>query len=335
MARLKLLLLFLFTIILLQVVFADCNKDFETLNQFYESSKNKDFSKYISLMDTDYIYTYLADEEEYKTYVKSAWDLYDIVSFNLKLRKCNILPKGSLIFFDSKSILKFENERVEIERIYVAVFEQNKIQFVMDYETFSFHQNLAYYSQYFNEVKDIINQDLEVIDQITEYMEINDFSPKKKSGFFFSIIVFIFLIILSSLLFIKKNVSKKYFLGRFNITKKSLRKFAKKTQSSIKPKANKLAKHSSIAFNRVQVITKKQYSNIKPKLESTRNETIRLYKKHVPKYVKKVKKESVKVLKSTKKQVKKTISDLEPTIKKVKDKTSEIYNRHINGAKKK
>lgn len=163
-----------FLIIILPVVYADCDSDWQALESFYEASKNEDYDAYISLMDTDYIYEYVADEEYYEQYVKAGWEVYDTLSYEIEQEKCNDIGYGSVIFFNLESELEAEGEDFDIDRIYVAVFEEGRLQFVMDLETFSLHQNQAYLLQYYNVTKNILKEEAREAEAKMEYVEVEE-----------------------------------------------------------------------------------------------------------------------------------------------------------------
>lgn len=191
MAQLRLLFALVAVLILSGSAYANCAEDLETLEAYYEASMNEDYEAYIALMDTEYIYEYLADERYYRYYVEAAWDVYDTIEYSLDIIKCDELPTGSVIFVEVDSRIEAEGETFDIERVYVAVFEQGKIQFVMDYETFAFHQNHAYALQYFEETQDIIERSLAQSEHLLEHYETapTTTEPSQRSGWLWLVVV--------------------------------------------------------------------------------------------------------------------------------------------------
>jgi len=182
-------MLIVLILLLNSFVYASCSDDILTLEKFYEASKNEDYDAYISLMDTDYIYEYLAEEEYYRYYVEAAWEVYNTIDYELDIIKCNEIPGGSIIFLEVDSKIESEGETFDIERIYAAVFENGKIQFVMDHDTFAYHQNLAYTAMYFNDTKDIMKDTFDEAEKIIDYYE--NFEMPEKKGFSWFFILFL------------------------------------------------------------------------------------------------------------------------------------------------
>ena len=165
---------------LVSPVLANCTDDYATLGKFYEASKLENYSSYISLIDTNYVYNYLADEQAYKDYVTAAWDVYDVTAYSLKLLKCAGPENGSIIFFNAQSTIAYNGTHTSLDRDYVAVFENGKIQFVTDMNIFSLHQTQAYTLQYYNQTKDIVNDEIAKAKQMLDYAANNDIITSKK-----------------------------------------------------------------------------------------------------------------------------------------------------------
>ena len=198
-------IVFGFVLLMLPTVFADCETDFSTLEKYYEASKNEDYDSYIALIDTNYVYDYLADEQAYADYVKSAWEVYDTEKYELELLKCNELETGSIIFFNVKATLLSDGEKIKLNRDYAAVFENGKIQFVMDMDLFSLHQSQAYLLQYYNVTKPIIDEELDKAEAISNYIENNEIDYEKKNNSSWVFIIIIVIIAIAGLFYFKKE----------------------------------------------------------------------------------------------------------------------------------
>ena len=193
----KKLLVLGIALLLMPIAFADCTADYATLERFYDASMHEHYDDYITLMDTAYIYDYVADEESYKNYVTSAWDVYDTKEYELSLQKCDELENGSILFFHAKSVLVAEKETFPLEREYVAVLEHGKIQFVMDLETFSFHQSQAYMLQYYNQTQALVNEELATVEEMSDYAQSFDHrASKSPSALWWASIMMILLLVL-------------------------------------------------------------------------------------------------------------------------------------------
>lgn len=173
-------ILMLFTILFLSIftVFGAVNCDdlYKVVDKYYQISQKENYNDYIKLMDTDYIYNNLADEESYKNYVTSAFEVYDIEKYDIKYYKCNELYEGkeALVFLNLKTTLSSNEKNFDLKRdMVVSLRDLNgwKIQFVIDLETFSFHQNMAYNLMYLNQTKEILDKDLRNIEDYANYQE--------------------------------------------------------------------------------------------------------------------------------------------------------------------
>lgn len=263
--------------------FGSCEADFSTLEQFYESSKNEDFNTYISLMDTEYIYDYLADKEYYENYVKAAWDVYETKSYLIDLLKCNEIPTGSIIFANVKSTLIAEGEEIDLDRDYAAVFENGKIQFVMDFETFMMHQNYAYMLQYYNYTSELVNEELNDAESLIQYLETYEPIETKTNWFWYIIII-----ILTSIIYFNRNKIK-------NINIKKPKKF---DTTKIKNRFHS-AKNTSI--KKIKDTTIKVKGHMKPRIEKLKNKTKEVYDNR-EKYISKAKQITKKQLQKIKKK---------------------------------
>ena len=214
MVRVKILFFILLIVLLSSLVVANCSDDYITLNSFYKASSDEDYSRFISLMDTDYIYSVLASENDYKAYVESAWDVYDVLHYSLKELKCVDLPSGSIIFFNLDSTIKMGSEQTDLNRDYVAVFENGKIQFVTDLELFSLHQNQAYLLQYYNVTSDIVKQEMSRAESLAS-SDLSDYDSSSHHYFWW---VFLLVIILLGVIYAFGKHK-----GSFHGLKKSLR----------------------------------------------------------------------------------------------------------------
>lgn len=278
-----------------QSAFSNCDTDFSNLEKFYEASKNEDFNSYISLMDTDYIYDYLADKENYELYVKSAWEVYETKSYSVKLLKCNEIPTGSIVFSNVKSELVVEGEDVELDRDYAAIFENGRIQFVMDFETFMMHQNSAYMLQYYNYSKELVNKELEQAESLAAYLK--NYEPVKKG---FSWIWYVLLIMVIGLLYFSKDRLKKV-------------KNIKKPKIDVSKIKDKFEKTKNISIQKISEGTDKfkevatpHYNNLKNKAKEVydnREEHIASAKSFAKKTSETIEKHSKKAIKTAKEKI--------------------------------
>lgn len=289
-------------------VYASCSDDIQTLEKYYEASKNEDYDKYISLMDTDYIYEYLAEEEYYRYYVEAAWEVYNTIDYELDIIKCNEVPEGSIIFLEVDSKIESEGETFDIARIYAAVLENGKIQFVMDYDTFAYHQNLAYTAMYFNDTRDIMEDTLDEAEKIIEYYETFEM-PKEKKGFSWLWVIF-FVLLMGTGVFYREKV---VFAAKHskNMSKPFLKNFFKNTKKfyveKLKPFLKNFFKNLNKFYNnKIKPFLKKMFHIIKTKLIPETKKIIIKIKDYVCYFYKHT---FIPFVKKTKKKVSKLYND--------------------------
>jgi len=161
------------------IVFAnDCNILKPTLEQFYNASKDENLEDFMSVIDIDYAKENLF--ENYEDYVKSAWEIYDISDYKIKVYNCKIENNNAIFYFNLKSTLVWD-ETIEVQRNYIWVFHKLdswKIRYVMDEEIFDKYQNAKYGNLFVGATDAIIDKtisdvenSIEIAEQWTEYIE--------------------------------------------------------------------------------------------------------------------------------------------------------------------
>ncbi len=245
----KSFILFTITILMLPFVFYEsfaCDDLYSLIDKYYSVSKQENYDEYIQLMDTEYIYKNIADSESYENYVKSAFEVYDTKDYDIKYHKCvKILDDSeALVFFNMKSSINSDGKTYNLQRDYVASLRDSngfKIQFVMDLETFSFHQNMMYSLMYINQTKDILEKDIKHIEEYEKYNEnIQLIEEKQDSSYTFLWLILILILVLS-LLVIKKY--RKRILKKIrNGTKKDENNQIEKPNNKSVPLKNKKGK---------------------------------------------------------------------------------------------
>lgn len=308
MARIKFLFFALFFVLLSSAVIADCSDDYSSLKLFYEASANEDYSSYISLMDTDYIYSVLASEVDYKTYVESAWAVYDVIDYSLTQLRCVDLPSGSLIFFNVDSTISMNSEQTNLNRDYVAVFENGKLQFVTDLELFSLHQSQAYMLQYYNVTSDIVKGELALAESVDSF-DLIDYSNSSNNSFWWIIVLLIIVGIL--FLYISRR-NKSVFLSLAKFSKNKKKKSTLKLSFLNKLCLLNLVNHYKTAWN----------NNIKPSLSSHFNRAVSVSKKTSKIYYNKAK----VISKDSYVKIKPQIDRIKPKL----DKSIEIGRREFS-----
>lgn len=241
------LILILFSLIFTVSGAVNCDDLYEVVDKYYKISQDENYNEYIKLMDTDYIYKNLADEESYKNYVKSAFEVYETKDYEIKYHKCNEIYDGkeALVFFNMESTISAEGKDFDLQRDYVASLRNVnnvwKIQFVMDLETFSFHQNMMYNLMYLNETKEILVQNVEDLEEYEAYLEnIEKIESEIEENSSSSFLYWILIIVISIVLFL---IARKFGHKIVHTVKNKTKKEHKQKESKNHNEHKKDSKH--------------------------------------------------------------------------------------------
>jgi hypothetical protein len=130
-------------------------------------------------MDTDYIYGNLVkDPVVYEAYVKSVFEIYDLLEYSIYAEKCDSYEGEGILFFELESRLQSEGITIPLDQEFVALFHKPdgeaggwKIQLIMRQDMFFMHQDNVYFLKYFDAVKDIVEDDLNKTEEYYEYVQ--------------------------------------------------------------------------------------------------------------------------------------------------------------------
>lgn len=153
----------------------DCLELTPILEKYYEAGQAEDIDAYMKVIDQEYVREHLLDN--YEDYVKSAWEVYDTESFEMKVYNCKIEDSVALIYLNLKSFLSSEGEVVEIQRNYVGLLNKSddwKIRYILDEDVFSQFQSSLYSQLFLDATKDLIYNELDKAEQVLENVELTE-----------------------------------------------------------------------------------------------------------------------------------------------------------------
>ncbi len=146
------------------------------LEKYYKAGQEENLEKYMEVMDQNYLRENLLNN--YKDYVKSAWEVYDTKHYEIKKYNCKLDRENALMYFNLKSTLSAKEKDIETQRNYIALFhkigEEWKIKYVMDEDIFSQFQSGLYAQLFLDASKDEIHKEVDKANQIIEYNKITE-----------------------------------------------------------------------------------------------------------------------------------------------------------------
>ncbi len=160
--------LFIFNVGLVQA--DSCDELRPILDKYYKASQDENIDEYMTVIDVNYVRENLLDN--YEEYVGSAWEVYDTKSYELSPYNCKMETEDALMYFNMKSTLVSEEGEVELQKNYVALFNNIdgwKIKYVVDEEVFSQFQDALTSQLYLDATKDMIYAELDKADEVIAY----------------------------------------------------------------------------------------------------------------------------------------------------------------------
>ncbi len=150
----------------------DCDILKPVLEQFYSASKNENLKNYTDVMDMDYIKENMLDN--YEDYVKSAWKVYDISNYEIKIYNCKIENDDAILYFNLKSSLLGEGKTIENQRNFIWIFHKLddwKIRYVMDEEIFDKYQDAKLGNLFVGATEEVLDKAIKDATETAQFIE--------------------------------------------------------------------------------------------------------------------------------------------------------------------
>lgn len=151
---------------------SDCSELKPVLEQFYSASKNENLDEYMQVMDKEYIVNNML--ENYEDYVKSAWEVFDVVSYEITDYNCKIDWNSAVYYFNVKSKLKTEEWETDVQRNYVWYFHKLddwKIRYVTDEDIIDEFKQANYWNIVMESIWELIDEPIIASEKFVEQVD--------------------------------------------------------------------------------------------------------------------------------------------------------------------